>query len=130
MSEHQKDKQILDRDSMDIQQQIDQVIETKDSPTRSITKAITWRIIASATTFLITFIIFSQATDKTASESLEIASIVGIVDIVAKLLLYYFHERLWANIKWGKYWQRKYWRGRAWKRLYRRMHHDQNSSKY
>ena len=129
MSEYQKDNQELNGNSMDIPQQIDHVIETKDSPTRSILKAITWRMIASATTFLITFIIFSQATDKTVSESLEIASIVGIVDIVAKLFLYYLHERLWANIKWGKYWRRKYWRGRAWKKLYRKMHSEQNSSK-
>ena len=129
MSEYQKDNQELNGNSMDIPQQIDHVIETKDSPTRSILKAITWRMIASATTFLITFIIFSQATDKTVSESLEIASIVGIVDIVAKLFLYYLHERLLANIKWVKYWRRKYWMGRAWKKLYRKMHSEQNSSK-
>jgi len=122
MSDQQKSKNKLENEGMDPDHSKDHVIQTKDSPTRSILKAITWRLIASATTFLITFIIFRQATDKTASESLEIASYVGIVDIVAKLFFYYFHERLWANIKWGKYWRRKYWRGRAWKRLYRRMH--------
>jgi len=39
------------------------------------------------------------------------------VDIIAKLILYYFHERLWTNVAWGKYWKRQ-----AWKRKYRKMH--------
>lgn len=130
MSDSTKNDIKAANNNLDKPKEIEQVIETKDSPTRSITKAITWRLIASATTFIITFIIFRQATDKTASESLEIASYVGIIDIVAKLFLYYFHERLWTNIKWGKYWRRNYWKGRAWKRLYRKMHMEQNSSKH
>ena len=105
----------------------EQVFETKDSPTRSITKAITWRIIASTTTFVVTFVIFNQAADKTMSESLEIASYVGIIDMVAKLFFYYLHERMWANITWGKYWRRRYWRRRAWKKLYRKMHKEQDA---
>jgi uncharacterized membrane protein len=36
---------------------------------------------------------------------------------VAKLILYYLHERLWTNIQWGKSWRR-----RAWRRKYRQMH--------
>lgn len=108
--------------------QIKQVIETKDSPTRSIMKAISWRIIASTTTFIISFIIFRQVTNKSLSESMESASYVAIIDVGAKLIFYYFHERMWANITWGKYWRRRYWKRRAWKRLYRKMHLHQNNS--
>ena len=89
----------------------------KDSPTRSILKAISWRFIASGATFIISFIIFRQYTQKTFNEILETASVITSFDIVAKLILYYLHERLWTNIDWGKYWQRK-----AWRKLYRKRH--------
>ncbi|RLD87203.1 MAG: hypothetical protein DRJ09_10690 [Bacteroidetes bacterium] len=79
----------------------------KDNPLRSISKAISWRIIASGATFLISFIIFKQYTDKTNNEVLQTASIITGVDVVAKLLLYYLHERVWTNITWGKYWERR-----------------------
>ena len=36
----------------------------KDNPWRSISKAISWRILASGATFLISYIIFKQYTDK------------------------------------------------------------------
>ena len=89
----------------------------KDSPTRSVLKAISWRLIASGATFIISFVIFHQYTEKTNSEILETASIITVVDIIAKLILYYLHERLWTNVAWGKYWKRQ-----AWKRKYRKMH--------
>ncbi len=89
----------------------------KDSPTRSILKAISWRLVASGTTFIISFVIFSHYTDKNFNQILETASVITSFDIVAKLILYYFHERLWTNITWGKYWQRKTWR-----KMYRKRH--------
>ncbi len=89
----------------------------KDSPTRSILKAISWRFIASGATFIISFVIFSQYTKKSFNEILETASVITSFDIVAKLILYYLHERLWTNIVWGKYWDRK-----AWRRMYRKRH--------
>lgn len=94
----------------------------KDSPIRSIMKAISWRLIASGTTFLITFVIFRRYSDKSMSEVLETATFVTSIEMVAKLLLYYGHERLWTNIRWGKYWNIEYWRRRSWKKLYKRMH--------
>jgi len=94
----------------------------KDSPTRSLVKAISWRLIASATTFLITFVIFRQVTDKAIDEVAEGAGIITAFDFTFKLLIYYLHERLWTNIGWGKYWSRGYWKGRAWRKLYRKMH--------
>ena len=95
--------------------------KAKDSPTRSIMKAISWRLIASGTTFIITFVIFRQYTSKAIEEVLETATFVTIVDIFAKLIFYYFHERMWTNITWGKYWSR-----RAWRKKYRDAHKKQN----
>lgn len=99
---------------------------TKDSPTRSILKAISWRFIASGTTFIVSFIIFSNTTDHSMNQVLETASYITLVEFMAKIIIYYLHERMWTNIKWGKYWKRNYWERRSWKRLYRKMHKQQN----
>jgi uncharacterized membrane protein len=89
----------------------------KDSPTRSILKAISWRIIASSATFVISYVVVKQSTNKSDAEVLRFATAIASVDVVAKLILYYFHERLWTNIYWGKYWSKK-----AWRKKYRKMH--------
>ncbi len=96
----------------------------KDSPTRSILKAISWRFIASGATFLISFVVFRHSTNKTDAQVLQYATAIASVDVVIKLILYYFHERLWTNIYWGKYWSR-----RVWRRRYRQMHAKLSNSK-
>ncbi len=100
--------------------------EQKDTPGRSLAKAISWRIVASLTTFLITFIIFRRYTDKTFNETLETSTWVLFFDVIIKILFYYLHERLWTNISWGKYMDRKYWKQRAWRKMYRKMHDNKN----
>lgn len=79
----------------------------KDSPSRSILKAISWRLIASGTTFIISFTIFYQATESALRDVLGAVSLITSIDIVSKIVLYYLHERLWTNILWGKYWKRQ-----------------------
>ena len=93
---------------------------TKDSPQRSILKAVSWRFVASGSTFIISFTIFTQTTETAFGEILGAVSLITLVDIIAKLILYYLHERLWTNIQWGKAWRR-----RAWRSLYRKMHEKQ-----
>lgn len=94
--------------------------DTKDSPQRSILKAISWRLVASGSTFIISFTIFTQTTETALKEILGAVALITAVDIIAKLILYYLHERLWTNIQWGKT-----WRQRAWRRKYRKMHAKQ-----
>lgn len=94
----------------------------KDSPVRSILKAISWRAIASGTTFIVAFVIFNRYTEKSEGEALRIARNITAIDVIAKLAFYYLHERLWTNIRWGRYWKRTYWKGRAWRKLYKKMH--------
>lgn len=72
----------------------------KESPARSIAKAISWRIIASLSTFII---FYFTAGSKVAIEIITAA--VG-VEVVSKMLIYYVHERIWANVIWGKSWMR------------------------
>jgi len=97
--------------------------QKKDSPTRSILKAISWRVIASGATFIIIYVIARYSTHKTDLDAFHLAGAAASVDVVAKLVLYYFHERLWTNIYWGKYWTRK-----AWRRKYRKMHRELEKS--
>ncbi len=87
----------------------------KDSPYRSLSKAISWRILASLTTFIIFYL---TAGEKIALEVITAA--VG-VEVVSKMIIYYLHERLWTNIVWGKYWRRQ-----ALKRKIRKHKKEQN----
>lgn len=60
---------------------------------RSILKAISWRTWATITTAVIVFIF----TGKFA-----LAVTVGLLEVFAKMALYFFHERLWHKISYGK----------------------------
>ena len=66
-------------------------MDAKKSRIRHIAKTITWRIIASLTTFILAYI-FTQNISKSLW-------LMGI-EMVLKLLLYYYHERVW--FKYGK----------------------------
>ena len=63
-----------------------------DSQKRSITKTITFRIIATLTTMILVYIF---------TRSLALANTIGVLDLVSKLILYYLHERAWDRVKWG-----------------------------
>lgn len=60
---------------------------------RSFIKAISWRIIGTMDTVFIAWIISGKMT---------IAFSIGAFELATKTLLYYFHERLWNFIRWGK----------------------------
>ena len=60
---------------------------------RTIIKTITWRVLATLTTMSIVF-----AFTRRVVLSLE----VGLVEVLAKMFLYYLHERLWGKVSWGK----------------------------
>ena len=55
-------------------------------------KAISWRLIATGTTFTLAYTIFSQ-TD--CEGVLEKSSLVAGLELVIKLVIYYLHERAW-----------------------------------
>ena len=63
-----------------------------DSPRRSITKTMTWRIIAELDTFTVSYLV-------TGSISWSL-SIIGI-ESVTKIIMYYLHERAWGHVLWG-----------------------------
>jgi uncharacterized membrane protein len=68
---------------------------------RSLFKAVTWRVVGSLDTFALSFImpmVFGLPMGKSAKVALSIAS----VESVTKILLFYFHERAWARVRWGR----------------------------
>ena len=61
-------------------------------------KAITWRLIATATTFTLAFFIFSGTG---CEDVLQKSSIVAGLELVIKLAIYYLHERAWQMVPRG-----------------------------
>lgn len=59
---------------------------------RSIMKTISWRVIATTDTFLIAWLL---------TRSIEIGLGIVSIELMTKMLLYYIHERGWANLEWG-----------------------------
>jgi len=70
---------------------------TRDRPIKSIVKAITWRIIASFTTFTLAYLFFYH--DPFAAQK---ATGIALAEAFIKMLLYFFHERLWERVRWGR----------------------------
>ena len=64
-----------------------------ERPIRSVAKAISWRIIGTLDTLLISYILTGKVV---------IAASIASIDFVTKMFLYFFHERIWNKINWGK----------------------------
>ena len=60
-----------------------------DTKKRTMAKTITWRITASLTTFLIAWVLTGD---------ILVGASIGSIEAIAKIFLYYFHERIWTNI--------------------------------
>jgi uncharacterized membrane protein len=74
----------------------------RESRLRSILKALTWRVIASATTFTVAyFVVLLGAPAEQRELATKAAAVVAAFDFVLKLLLYYFHERAWQLLPRG-----------------------------
>lgn len=61
-----------------------------DSNIKSLMKTISWRIVGTLDTMLISYMITGQ---------LAMAFSIGSIEVFTKMILYYFHERIWSNIK-------------------------------
>jgi uncharacterized membrane protein len=57
-------------------------------------KTISWRVVATTLTFIISGTILNAFN--------EIALYIALVELVTKFVLYYFHERLWLRLPLGK----------------------------
>jgi uncharacterized membrane protein len=63
-----------------------------EAAARSLAKAVSWRITGTIDTFVISSIITGKLT---------VAGSIAATELFTKVMLYYFHERIWAAIGWG-----------------------------
>lgn len=68
------------------------VMQTISSHVRHILKAITWRIIGTVDTILISWVITGDPMKGVS---------IGAMELITKMLLYYLHERLWYQSRYG-----------------------------
>ena len=60
---------------------------------RSFAKGVSWRIVGSVDSTILSWIV----TGKWVG-----AFKLGFAEIITKIILFYFHERIWVLIKWGR----------------------------
>ena len=59
---------------------------------RSVAKSITWRIIGTLDTIVISWVVTGK---------IILALSIGSVEVITKMILYVLHERIWERIQWG-----------------------------
>jgi uncharacterized membrane protein len=68
-------------------------IRVPEAHSRSFLKAVSWRILGSIDTFVISFFITGKLTH---------AASIASVETLTKIVLYYFHERAWNLAPFGR----------------------------
>ncbi len=61
-----------------------------DSHRKSILKAVSWRVIGSAGTFLIAWIL---------SGDVVVGASISVAEFFLKIGMFYAHERIWSRVK-------------------------------
>ena len=65
----------------------------EETSMRSVVKALSWRIVATLTTTGLVFAVTGR---------FDLAITVGIFEAVAKMALYFMHERVWNKLEFGR----------------------------
>ena len=66
---------------------------TSDKPIRSIAKAASWRRTGTIDTTVVSFFVTGH---------IKVALSIGAIEIFTKMFLFYFHERIWNVIPFGR----------------------------
>ena len=64
-----------------------------DTPLRSLVKAYSYRCCGTMTTMIISYIVTGK---------IIVSLAIGGTEMVVKPLVYWFHERFWNKVSWGK----------------------------
>ena len=64
-----------------------------DSHARSLVKAVSWRVVGSLDTFMLSLIVTGKA---------RYAISIATAEALTKIVLYYAHERVWRRVRWGR----------------------------
>ena len=83
--------------------------EPTEKLSRSILKAVSWRVLGSIDTFLLSFLVLKfggsllpiNVADTNASLAATAATI-AIVEVITKIIIYTVHEQVWTRIGWGQ----------------------------
>jgi len=65
----------------------------KENHSRSIAKAVSWRITGTIDTIIVSYVVTGK---------IALALSIGFVEVFTKIGLYYFHERIWNRISYGR----------------------------
>jgi uncharacterized membrane protein len=68
-------------------------LKSSEKCSRSLVKAISWRVTGTLDTIFISFLI---------TGNINFAVTIGSVEILTKVFLYFFHERIWSYINFGR----------------------------
>ncbi len=63
-----------------------------ETHSRSVVKAASWRLLGSIDTFLLSWYF---------TGSPKAAGAIALTEVLTKMVLYYFHERVWSSVHWG-----------------------------
>ncbi len=69
-------------------------VAERETPLRSLLKALSWRIVATTTTALIAYFITGDV---------ALALSIGGIEFVLKFFIYYLHERAWQMVPRGTF---------------------------
>lgn len=61
-----------------------------EKPYRSVVKTISWRTVGTLDTIIVSYFI---------TGNLVMAASIGSIEVITKMILYYFHERAWNRLK-------------------------------
>ena len=64
-----------------------------EKPYRSVVKAISWRTVGTIDTIVVSYFI---------TGNLVMAASIGSIEVITKMALYYFHERAWNKLSFGR----------------------------
>ena len=68
-------------------------LRAPEAHSRSLIKAVTWRMLGSVDTFVISYFVTGR---------LLFAGTIASVETFTKIMLYYFHEQAWARVPFGR----------------------------
>ena len=73
---------------------------------RSVAKAISWRIVGTIDTLILSYVLITYlgpifGMEQHGGEALETASYIAITEVITKMIFFFLHERVWAALKWG-----------------------------
>jgi uncharacterized membrane protein len=69
------------------------VTVAREAHLRSIAKAVSWRFVGSLDTFVLSYLV---------TGNLVWAGSIASVETITKIALYYVHERVWRQVRWGR----------------------------